>query len=115
MVAVVAVTESEVVVLPAGPVDELARLAARCAALAAENEHLWGETVRLTAENERLRGRVGKLEVQLEESRRAGKRQAAPFSRGERIRSGSWSVRIVLPGLPLRALPAPPGGASPGS
>jgi hypothetical protein len=89
VVAVVAVTESEVVVLPAEPVDELARLAARCAALAAENEQLWGETVRLTAENERLRGWVGKLEVQLEESRRAGKRQAAPFSRGEpKQRSG---------------------------
>ncbi|MCA1701207.1 MAG: transposase, partial [Actinobacteria bacterium] len=45
------------------------RLAARCSALAAENE--------------RLRARVAKLERELEEARRAAKRQAAPFSRGE--------------------------------
>ena len=37
----------------------------------------------LTGENERLRLRVEKLEGQLEEARRAGKRQAAPFSRGK--------------------------------
>jgi transposase len=76
LVAVVAVTESEVVVLSSEWVDERARLAA-------ENELLWGETVRLSAENERLLARVAKLEGQLEEARRAGKRQAAPFSRGE--------------------------------
>jgi hypothetical protein len=34
---------SDVEVLPAEAVDELARLAARCSALAAENEQLWGE------------------------------------------------------------------------
>lgn len=79
----VAVTMSEVEVLPAEPVDELGRLAARCSALAAENELLWGEAVRLTRENGRLRGRVARLEGELEEARRAGKRQAAPFSRGE--------------------------------
>jgi transposase len=73
---VVAVTASEVEVLPAEPVDELARLAA-------ENEQLWDETFRLTGENERLRARIEKLEGLLEEARRAGKRQAAPFSRGE--------------------------------
>ena len=71
--------------LPAEPVDERARLAARCASLAAENEGLWGEVSRLLAENERLQARVEKLEGQLEEARRAAKRQAAPFSRGERI------------------------------
>jgi transposase len=76
LVAVVAVTESEVVVLSGEPVDERARLAA-------ENELLWGETIRLAAENGRLLARVAKLEGQLEEARRAGKRQAAPFSRGE--------------------------------
>lgn len=69
--------------LPAEPVDGLARLAAECSALAAENEGLWGEIARLLGENERLHARVGKLEGDLEESRRAGKRQAAPFSRGE--------------------------------
>lgn len=69
--------------LPAEPVvDEVARLAAECSALMVENDGLWGEVSRLLGENERLRGRVGKLEGQLEEARRAGKRQAAPFSRG---------------------------------
>jgi transposase len=37
----------------------------------------------LSGENERLRARVAKLERELEEVRRAAKRQAAPFSRGE--------------------------------
>jgi transposase len=82
LVAVVAVAASDVEVLCAEPVDESERLAVGCAALAAENEQLWGEVGRLWGENERLRGRVAKLEGQLEEARRAGKRQAAPFSRG---------------------------------
>jgi len=51
--------------------------------LEAENERLWTEAARLVGENERLHARVGKLEGLLEEARRAGKRQAAPFSRGE--------------------------------
>jgi len=70
-------------VLLAEPVGERGRLAVRCSALVAENEQLWGEVGRLLGENERLGVRVGKLEGQLEEARRAGKRQAAPFSRGE--------------------------------
>jgi hypothetical protein len=74
-----AVTASEVEVLSVDPVDELARLAA----LVAENEQLWAVAVGLTAENEQLRARVGKPEGLLEEARRAGKRQAAPFSRGK--------------------------------
>jgi transposase len=82
-VAVVAVTASQVEVLDAEPVDELAELLARCSALSAENEGLLDELVRLVGENEGLRGKVAKLEGQLEEARRAGKRQAAPFSRGE--------------------------------
>ena len=69
--------------LPAEPVDDLARLAARCSALDAENEGLWGEVSRLLAENEALHVRVETLQGQLEEARRAAKRQAAPFSRGE--------------------------------
>lgn len=81
--AVVGVTASEVEVLPVEPVDELAQLAAQYAALVAENEQLWAEAVRLTTENERLEARVDRLEGLLEEARRAGKRQAAPFSRGE--------------------------------
>ncbi|HEY5344180.1 MAG TPA: IS66 family transposase [Solirubrobacteraceae bacterium] len=79
----VAVIVSGAEVLPAEPVDECGRLEALCSALSVENEHLWEEVLRLTGENERLRGRVGKLEGSLEEARRAGKRQAAPFSRGE--------------------------------
>ena len=63
--------------------DGLGRLAARCAALAAENESLWGEAVRLAGENERLQAEIARLEGQLEEARRAERRQAAPFSRGE--------------------------------
>lgn len=65
------------------PVDELAALLATCSELSAENEQLWAEVFRLTGENERLCAKVAKLEGQLEEARRAGKRQAAPFSRGE--------------------------------
>ena len=80
---VVAVTESSSELLPAESGDEVGRLVARCSTLLAENEQLWAEAARLSGENERLRARVGKLEGQLEEARRAGKRQAAPFSRGE--------------------------------
>jgi len=83
LVAVVAVTGSQVEVLDAEPVDELGRLTGLCSALSAENELLWGEAARLAGENEQLRVKVAKLEGQLEEARRAGKRQAAPFSRGE--------------------------------
>jgi len=82
-VVVVAVTASNVEVLPAEPVDEFGRLVARCARLSAENEQLWVEVTRLAGENDGLRARVAKLEGLLEEARRAGKRQAAPFSRGK--------------------------------
>jgi len=80
-------------VLPVEPVDEFGRLEALCSALSTENEHLWDEVLRLTGENERLRSRVGKLEGALEEARRAGKRQAAPFSRGEPKRAPGRSGR----------------------
>lgn len=80
---VVAVTESVFEVLPAEPVDELARLVARCAAVEAENEGLWSEVSRLLGENDRLAGRVEVLAGQLEEARRVARRQAAPFSRGK--------------------------------
>ncbi|HYB28624.1 MAG TPA: IS66 family transposase [Solirubrobacteraceae bacterium] len=79
----VAITASGVEVLPAEPVDELARLAAECSALEAENEGLWSEISGLLVENERLQGRVELLQGQLEEARRAAKRQASPFSRGK--------------------------------
>jgi transposase len=41
------------------------------------------ENARLRAENERLRAENEKLKALLEEARRSGKRQAAPFSNGE--------------------------------
>src|SRR5487761_1376403 len=45
-------------------------------------------TERLERENERLRRRVKELEAQLEQAQRAGKRQAAPFSKGKAKSSG---------------------------
>jgi transposase len=77
------VAASEIEVLDAEPVDELGRLAALCSELSAENEHLWVEVARLNQENAQWRATVAHLEAQLEETRRAGKRQAAPFSRGQ--------------------------------
>lgn len=64
--------------------DGLGRLLVVCGALLAENERLRGENGELCGENERLRGRVAGLESKVEELRRVAKRQAAPFSRGER-------------------------------
>lgn len=69
--------------LAAEPVDEAERLAGLCSVLTAENEQLWDELIRVAGEKDRLRARVGKLEGLLEEARRAGKRQAASFSRGK--------------------------------
>jgi len=70
--------------LPAWGVGEgWSRLEALCAELLAENDRLRGENVRLVGQDERLRARVKELEGKLEELRRAAKRQAAPFSRGE--------------------------------
>ena len=53
----------------------------RVVVVEAERDRLGGEVERLTAENQRLRARVGELVGQVEELRRAGKRQAAPFSK----------------------------------
>ena len=89
----VAVTASEIEVLPVKPVGERERLSALCSALSAENEQLWDEVVRLGRESERLRARVAKLEGELEETRGAAKRQAAPFSRGEPKRAPGRSGR----------------------
>lgn len=66
----------------AGPfaavVDPLRGLFARQVKLSA------AEIDRLTRDNERLRQENAKLHGELDKARRAGKRQAAPFSRGER-------------------------------
>jgi transposase len=55
-----------------------------CAELLAENDQLRDENGRLCGERDRLKARVKELEGKVEELRRASKRQAAPFSRGER-------------------------------
>ena len=49
-----------------------------------ENEQLRQEQGRLRGERERLREENERLKRQLEEAQRANKRQAAPFSRGQR-------------------------------
>jgi transposase len=59
------------------------RLLAECAALLAENERLRDVNGALRGQRERLKARVAELESAVEELRRAAKRQAAPFSRGE--------------------------------
>lgn len=59
-------------------------LEGQCAGLLAENDLLRAENGRLRGQNERLKARVKELEGKVEELRRASKRQAAPFSRGER-------------------------------
>ena len=51
------------------------------------------ENARLRAENERLAERVRSLEARVEELRRAAKRQAAPFSRGEPKRDSARGGR----------------------
>lgn len=55
-----------------------------CAGLLAENDRLRRENGSLRGERDRLKARVKELEGEVEELRRASKRQAAPFSRGER-------------------------------
>jgi transposase len=52
----------------------------------AQNDQLQAENAGLRSENERLKQRIAGLEAKVEELRRAAKRQAAPFSRGERAR-----------------------------
>lgn len=70
--------------------DELEALRQENRRLRAETRRLRAENRALRAENERLarrvaalEGRVAELTQRLEEAQRAGKRQAAPFSRGE--------------------------------
>ena len=54
---------------------------AECRAVRAERDQLAGQVERLAGENQRLQTRVGELLAQVEELRRVGKRQAAPFSK----------------------------------
>lgn len=63
---------------------ELKALQKRVTELEAENATLGAENVRLRVENAALRAENAALRKALDEQRRAGKRQAAPFSRGIR-------------------------------
>jgi transposase len=82
----VALAAAEVApVLSPGSVDaEGSSLQRLCTELLAENDELRDENRRLRSQNERLKARAKELEGKVEELRRAAKRQAAPFSRGER-------------------------------
>jgi transposase len=60
---------------------------AQCRAVEAERDRLAGQVERLADENQRLQGRVRELVCQVEELRRAGKRQAAPFSKNRPARN----------------------------
>ncbi len=62
---------------------EIAALRRENAKLRRKREHLRGEKKRLVREIDRLETMCAKLKALLEEARRAGKRQAAPFSKGE--------------------------------
>ena len=63
--------------------DENAELREEQQRLEAERERLRGETERLRAERERLQELNERLRGEVEALRRAAKRQAAPFSKGE--------------------------------
>lgn len=63
---------------------QLAWARERIETLEVDNAGLVRDNEKLTVKNEKLTTEVEKLRARLEESRRAGKRQAAPFSRGEK-------------------------------
>jgi transposase len=63
--------------------DERARLEGEARRLEAEQERLQRERERLRAENDRLRESNERLRGEIEALRRAAKRQAAPFSKGD--------------------------------
>jgi transposase len=68
---------------PVQPVEKECGSGRSRGGLRSETQRLRVENERLRAENERLSERVRSLEARVEELRRASKRQAAPFSRGE--------------------------------
>src|SRR5215470_17315654 len=61
--------------------QRVAGLEAECQAARAERDQLVSEVERLRVDNQRLQDRIGALAGQVEQLRRAGKRQAAPFSK----------------------------------
>ena len=54
----------------------------RCEPLRRENEALQQEMARLRTENQAQKEETARLRERVEEAHRAGKRQAAPFSKG---------------------------------
>jgi transposase len=58
---------------------------AELVAARATRDQLAAEFERLRVDNQRLRARVGELAAQVEQLRRASKRQAAPFSKGTTV------------------------------
>ena len=66
----------------AGLRGRVAMVQAKLLAVRAAHDQLAGEVERLRVDNQRLRARVGELAAQVEELRRACRRQAAPFSTG---------------------------------
>jgi transposase len=75
MATVAAIKVCDPVSAPAFLVEELQEVRAQVEQLLQENE-------RLRRENERLRRELDQAKADLEAARRAGKRQAAPFSKG---------------------------------
>ena len=61
--------------------ERVAVVEAECQAVRVERDRLVGEVERLSADNQGLKARVRDLVAKVEELRRAGKRQAAPFSK----------------------------------
>jgi hypothetical protein len=82
------------VLLPAWDgADEVAWEQAGCANCAEMARHV----ARLERDNERLRQRVTELEQAVEQAQRAGKRQAAPFSKGAADGNGDPGGGLVRP------------------
>lgn len=89
--------------------DPLVRLLARQVRLSGERvAELEQDNARLRAENSRQGEQVKRLQGRLEESRRAGKRQAAPFSRGTRKAAPKPSGRKAGAGYGAKARRRPP-------
>ena len=74
-------------------VDEVGLLRLELARAHRRIGELEADKLALSTDNERLSVEIDRLRARLEESRRAGKRQAAPFSRGgERDEGGSQAA-----------------------
>lgn len=79
-----------------GLVAEMAAMRQQIDALGRRVAELEAENAALRTENTTLRIENSTLRKALEESRRAGKRQAAPFSRGKRQRSPDGSLEAPM-------------------